>query len=515
VQCHCCSACANQNAPVRLQAVFSTPRKRAQALAFVQAELLGFLRARFFAPAEELGDPTKDTAEEMKERQQRVATQCLLGLQRLVALAATQPGPAQGAHASAAAAADAALRTPALAAEASDVSSASDAATSGAATPQAANGSATPQAPEVPDANASDEAASASAALRDALDDFWDDAAFWQRATGAALGPGSRAAGYGLIAALVAYLPGALDKRLDTLAPLVFAAVSDTDPGTQHALWRMVLRYTLAVPAGLHVESVRASLPRKLFALLRGGQLSERGAAAMLPLAARMLQHGLPEWAEPELLTQWAGAAAAGALAARQSNRAALCSAFAELLLYVVRKVEEKQAGAGGPLAAQELQPFLLRLQEGSAERSWLRIKPAAEAVASAIVTGAFVRSGACGQFAANVQACCSSDCVQSNCEHVMVTEGQRDTIWLHADPSARWYGAPPVTSVSLCSHRKPVPEWRHGSQSCQQPDFGAVRAQHTRCPRVCGRQRPRLLVCCCVSPRQHVRRRADRRRCW
>ena len=67
-----------------MQATFSTAEKRRQALLRARNELVSFLRALLLSSAAEMGEPTKETEEEMHGRATRMRAQVLRTLATLV-----------------------------------------------------------------------------------------------------------------------------------------------------------------------------------------------------------------------------------------------------------------------------------------------------------------------------------------------------------------------------------------------------------------------------------------------
>ena len=354
------------------------------------------MHSKFTASAEDLGDVTKDTPDELTERQHRVRAQCLQALQALVAASAPPVSQTGGGAAAleVRTASGALPQTPLLAAQTSEasvengtspappvaeishLSIISEASESSASTPSAANGSTSGQA-----GNA------LVAPVRVAVCSVLDDATVWDRAFTASADGSTRAAAYSLSSTLALSLPAELSERMESFAPRVFAAVGDREAVCQPALWRMVLRFAATVPHSLQLPEVVDSHPERLFALLSSGEISARGAGSMLPLASLMLSHGTAEWQQPEFATQWALAAAKGVWATRSTAvRATQCTALAELLLFLVQKTEASHAGAGGPLASQVLQQFMPLAVTRSSD---VRTQQAAVAVADAVVCGA------------------------------------------------------------------------------------------------------------------------------
>ena len=372
-----------------MQVAFPSQAKREQALSFARVELLAYVREKLFASAEDLGDATKDTPDELHERQVRVAPQCLHALQRLLALVATRH-PSQARLLVGGSSPATSLRTPLLAKQGSE-DSVTTAATLEAETSEAstapglqAGSSATPvlHTPEAADASAG---AAALAPIREALDAFWEESGFWGRALGDDIDANLRAAGYQLLAALAAYTPDAVECRIDTLAPRVYAAVSDTDEAVQHTLWRMVLRFGATAPAGLRVVAVQAKLPKALLSVLKSGHLSTHGAASMLPLVAQMAQ-SCAEWRGAEFAAKLLAAMGVGVRAVRGHTRSALCAAIAEVLLFLVRKLEDAEAGSGEAVAAEAMQPFVFALETGLPKGTGQAV---ADAVVAALLAGA------------------------------------------------------------------------------------------------------------------------------
>ena len=67
-----------------MQELFSTSAKRTQLLSFAHVPLIEHLHATSLAAATDLGDATKETAEELAEREARAAAQSVTALRRLL-----------------------------------------------------------------------------------------------------------------------------------------------------------------------------------------------------------------------------------------------------------------------------------------------------------------------------------------------------------------------------------------------------------------------------------------------
>lgn len=348
-----------QPAPTNVQGAFTTPQKREQAVAYTHAELLAYLRKQLFSSAADLGDPAKETAEEMGERWARTLAQCTTALQRLLALACPADAGAPGAPAPSQSASEASLP------DAGQVSPAP-------LTPPLGNA-----AQRAPDCSASHSAASADATphardakaaslgqLQQALEAFWRDQKFWQLL----LSPGKsdagmRASGYLLVTTLAQRHVSALQDNCSMLAPLVLGAVADTEHIVQQALWRMLLRFVAAAPGALSDPQAADIAAKQLLGLLESGQVSETGAAAMLPFVAQLRQHGADLMQAAPFAEQALSAAAAGLLIARNYLRNAQCGMLAQLLLHFLRRSCVEDGAPSPGLAPAALQPFLVTPQ--------------------------------------------------------------------------------------------------------------------------------------------------------
>lgn len=101
-----------------------------------------------------------------------------------------------------------------------------------------------------------------------------------------------RRAGYGLVAAAAERRPALLAGSEATGAPAVLGALGDKEPGNHEAMWGMVLAYARALPdSWRHINLHKAFLPR-LWALLRHGCYGSAAASypALLPLVSLLPQ---------------------------------------------------------------------------------------------------------------------------------------------------------------------------------------------------------------------------------
>jgi hypothetical protein len=315
-------------------------------LAFTHPALIDYLHKHVYATADELSDAINDTPEEMAEREGRVCAQSVDALRRLVTCCTRAPMPRQ----------KRATRTddvvPMVTPERPDSACSSSGNGAATTTPAAAEPNT-----DCVGSSCSQEAWEGADILCAALDVFWDDSAFWARILKCMLHAAVRRAAYYLVSTLATTLPSALCSREDTISPFVYAAVQDTDNGVQHALWGMVLQFGASVPGGLGVDKVQSALPQQLFTLIKAGALSDSASRSMLPLAVQMTQHGCTEWRGALFAERWLGALAEGVRTQRAAAQLNACTAFAEVLAWLVRQAEEE--GEGARRAHRALMPFV------------------------------------------------------------------------------------------------------------------------------------------------------------
>ena len=348
-----------------MQSLFASAAKREQTLAFAHKELVAWLVTQALASAEDLGDPAKDTADELAERESRTVMQCVAALRQLV-LACTADAPSP---------------SPSLAslprAEDSSSEAASDVPPSGAVGAS----------PSIEPVQAQAEPGTL-APLRKELSNVWDCEDFWQRIfCGNDLDVAVRLAAYQLVSTLALKHPAALRARCELLAPTVYGSLERVEADTAGPMWAMVLRFGQACPGGFQVGGVKGTLPERVHALCRRAALGAEGGNAMLPLAVQMAQNGPEAWAEPSFAQRWLAALAAGICTAKSAaTRSPLCLAFSELLVYFVRTHEARVEGSGAALASEALSSFVPRADGSFAEDVPIAVT---EAVASSLLNGA------------------------------------------------------------------------------------------------------------------------------
>jgi hypothetical protein len=275
-----------------VQELFPTEQKQRQTLAFAQAELVTFLKTKVLASAADLGDPSKEGAEELETREARVATQALRALGLLV------------------------LRLPS----------------------SAASGVAVEEAVLAP--------------LADSLDAVWSEEAVWERAFAAEqLGAPARDAAFRLTTELASQQPHMLERHLAAIAPRAFRALALLDASLQDSLWDMLLHIGQACPGAFRLPAVEAQLPMWLQARARTGVLGPAAAGALLPLLAQMLRSGPEAWRAEATACALLAALNDGVASATPDGRTETAAVFAEVLIFLARQREGVEEGGATSLA--------------------------------------------------------------------------------------------------------------------------------------------------------------------
>lgn len=273
-------------------------QKRRQAIVHARSVLIGHLRDSMFASAEDLGEPSKESAEELADRHQRVCTQALFALTGIAELF-----PAEGAASVCAATASSSSTTG-----------------SHADTPKASNSAAPP-------GNTSTPSTEERESIIKSMSIVWEDQAFWRRALEDNR-PAVYSAACHFVSQFVQVHADTALKIQTALAPLVYSSLQSSPGGCQNAAWSMTLRFTAACPGGLGVPSVSTSLPRQISSLLKAGQVNPAFASSIVPLTLQMLRHGPSDWQNGVLGRLWLPAALKGF----QNAPAAILSRTAEVL---------------------------------------------------------------------------------------------------------------------------------------------------------------------------------------
>eukprot|EP00892_Ulva_mutabilis_P010612 jgi/Ulvmu1/7923/UM004_0155.1 len=336
---------ARQEAWIAFEACFATAQKRRQAIVHSRTALVAHLRDTLFASAEDLGEPTKESKEELEERQQRACTQALLAFTGMAELfPTTMPSSSFSVRDT-----TSSRNGPADPLTHSSASSA----------PASSNASASETSPATAEERES---------ILKALIPVWQDAAFWRRGLQA-----DRPTVYNAACHLVSHF---VQLHSDTaqhlqpmLAPLVFDSLRSAPEVCQNAAWSMILRFTAACPGGLTVSAVSQSLPKQISSSLKTGSTSGAFASGLTPLSLQMLRHGPAEWAEGALSGLWLPAALTGfsnAPAAAQ-NRAA--EVLAGLLLVMVSTAHQTKT-SGSDLATSVIREAIASSKAGTFVRA-------------------------------------------------------------------------------------------------------------------------------------------------
>lgn len=271
----------------------------------VRTGLVAHLRDCLFATPEDIGEPSKESKEQMEERHHRVCTQVILALSGIAKLFPS-PQPDHAAHA----------------------------------------------ASSIPKTDIPGEVTPVSqqehANILQALALLWEDKAFWECLLQNPQ-PAVFNAGCHLVSQLIQLQNDMVQRIESTLAPLVFASLQSATEPCNAAAWNMVLRFTAAFPEALSIPSVSNSLPRHVCAIVKTGPMTRESVTGLVPLSVQMLRHGPSGWKDGSLGKLWLPTA----LKRYHTAPAAALSAAAEtvvgLLLVMVSKGTESAS------AAQEL----------------------------------------------------------------------------------------------------------------------------------------------------------------
>jgi hypothetical protein len=310
-----------------MQKLFPSAERRQQTLAFARREVVSYLANQIMASAEELGDPAKDTKDELAEREARVVSQGIAALRSLLLAAHAPSGNSENSL------------------------------QKGSGT----HGLSTSNPSKVEGPSQSCKATCQRQPLctfQQEMNSIWEMPAFWKRILCWRTNVGVLIEAYQLVITLAAHQPSVLREHVHMLAPLVYGTVSSSQPETHHVLFAMLLRFGQAAPEGLRVEPVPRSLPEDLFQLLKRGASCGAIACAnaLLPMAMLMAQHGDPTWATPDFAMEWMAALAEAVLCAKPSDICrTLADAFAEVLVYFV----SLHAHAGQALVRGALREFV------------------------------------------------------------------------------------------------------------------------------------------------------------
>lgn len=254
-----------------MQAMFSTPEKRRQALLRARKSVVQFLRTLLLSSAEDMGEPTKETNEEMQDRASRVRAQVLRTLDATVKhfpTASSQPGKASSGLKSAAG-------------PAKDENDASG-----------------PQAPEALQASAEQ--------MNEALKDLWMDGRFWKYPIESH--PQDAVvwvAWCRLVTTLAVHQPDHVAPAAELLAPLVYGSVKQVPEHCQDAAWTTVLRFTTSCPAVLKDAAVFKQLATDVASQMKSGHVSVAMVSGLLPLGLQLVKLGPEEWNDGKLHTLW------------------------------------------------------------------------------------------------------------------------------------------------------------------------------------------------------------------
>ncbi|KAG2437620.1 hypothetical protein HYH02_011259 [Chlamydomonas schloesseri] len=231
----------------------SGSRRQLEVLLHCRSQLVAYLRDMMAAAPAQLGDPRKDSAEELEERHERVQAACCAAWAQLLDVLAG-PGPAtltplpqqpvtqrQHDEAGGSAAAAASTNKPATAAQESEL----------------------------------------LAAVQETL----CKQGFWRAVTGSKSAVVRRAA-YSLARTAATRAPWILASCIAESAPCVLGALGDKEPGNHGAMWEAVLTYGKYVPEGWSHVNLRKMLLPRLTALLRHGCYGSAASSlpALLPL---------------------------------------------------------------------------------------------------------------------------------------------------------------------------------------------------------------------------------------
>lgn len=310
-----------------MQTCFSTLQKRRQVLVHVRTALVAHIRDCLFASPDDLGEPSKESKEQLEDRHQRVCTQVMLALAGIAELfPAAKP------------------------------TSAAAGSTSGAADRVAAVSQTTPagKGDSRPDNSADMPPASPQEreSMLQALASLWEDSAFWERALQSSQ-PAVYNAACHLVTQLVQLQHDTAQQLQSMLAPLIFSSLKSVSEPCQASAWTMALLFTSACPGALSIPAVSSTLPKQIGAILKAGKVTKTIVSRLVPLTVLMLRHGLPDWSASDLRGLWLPAALKGF----QNAPAVAVSGAAEVLagLLLVMVPHSRDAGTSGTNLASEV----------------------------------------------------------------------------------------------------------------------------------------------------------------
>nr|ADF43172.1 294687m [Chlamydomonas reinhardtii] len=307
----------------------SGSRRQLEVLLHCRLQLAAYLRDMMAAAPAQLGDPRKDSPEELEERHERVQAACCAALAQLIdvlagagAAAARHPEPQQQQQQQ-----DQEQRQ-------CGRSESADQARAPVAVASTTRPSATP-----------DPESELLAAVQEAL----CRPGFWRAAAGAKSAMVRRAA-YGLARTAATRAPSLLAACVAESAPCVLGALGDKEPGNHGAVWEAVLTYGKYVPEGWSHVNLRKMLLPRLTSLLRHGCYGSAASSlsALLPLLPLLPRGTLGP--APDVLTSlleavWAGAADPAAQS--RTAQSASLAAYRECLAW---GLTNSSALAAGPL---------------------------------------------------------------------------------------------------------------------------------------------------------------------
>ena len=247
---------------VSVQTTFSTAEKRRQALLRARNELVSFLRALLMSSADHMGEPTKETEEEMQERAQRMRAQVLHAFASLVGHFPTAVAQSNSSQ------------------EASPGPS------------DAGNGS----------TEAQDALEAAAKQMNEPLQDLWRTETFWKYPLDQHPDIAVWAAWFSLVSTLSVHQPRYLAPAADVLAPLVYASFRNAPEGVSEAAWAAVNRFTGTCPAPLKDAAVFKKLAGDVASQMGSGCVTLSG---LMPLGLQLLKHAPGEWGGGELQALW------------------------------------------------------------------------------------------------------------------------------------------------------------------------------------------------------------------
>jgi hypothetical protein len=288
-----------------MQATFSTAEKRRQALLRARKELATFLRALLFSSAADMGEPTKETPEEMHERATRVHAQVLLTFAGIVRLFPTASSRSS--------------REANIPVASQGVSSATVEGNSG--------------------EGSDSEALQASAQqMNECLQELWIDGRFWKHPLEQHPQDSSLwTAWCKLVSALAVHQPEFLSPATDVLAFLVYDALNNAPSSCQDAAWTAALCFTSACPGVLKNDAVFEKLMIDVSKQMESGRVSAAMVSGLLPLGLQVVKHGPEEHGHGRLQALWLPAALKGFRKSAGGRRGEECAqVLAEVLLVLV-----------------------------------------------------------------------------------------------------------------------------------------------------------------------------------